>query len=210
MSTDRGLSPQRSDATASQPSDDFLVAQIASGDSTALRGLMERYDRLVRFTIYRTARTYCDRDPHGLDSIASEVWTGFVRSLQRDDSGPLASVRAYLCRVAFNRAVSVLRVHPAISNETSMSDEEQAESFQDSKAPDPMLLSMELEELEALRNCVDAMNDEDRTLVSELPMIMERKWREAAASLRLPESTLRSRWDRILKGLKACMEEKLS
>jgi hypothetical protein len=69
-----------------EPSDDALAALVAGGDETALRMLLDRYDRLVRYTIYRTARGMCKRDPQFLDSVATEAWMGFVRAVRSDST----------------------------------------------------------------------------------------------------------------------------
>ncbi len=75
---------------------------------------MARYDRLVRFTIFRISRQRCRQDPHWVDSIASETWAGFVRSMQRDPNKTPDSVSRYLMRTARNRSISALRgVKPA-------------------------------------------------------------------------------------------------
>ena len=58
------------------PSDQELLARTAGGDPTALRALMDRYDRLVRFTIYRTSRQRCRQDPTCADpSVRAAIGT---------------------------------------------------------------------------------------------------------------------------------------
>ena len=63
-----------------EPSDNELLVAIGRGDPLALRLLMDRFDRLVRYVIYRASRQRCRRDPLWLDSVASEVWTDLCRS----------------------------------------------------------------------------------------------------------------------------------
>ena len=60
--------------------DNELLADLAQTDPMALRVLMDRFDRLVRFTIFRTSRQRCRQDPLWIDSVASEVWTDLCRS----------------------------------------------------------------------------------------------------------------------------------
>ena len=93
----------------SGPDDGFLVASLLGGDSAALSKLMERYDRLVRYTIFRVARGLCERDPDWLESVASDTWAGFVQSMRREAGGRPQSMKAYLAQIARNRAVSAMR-----------------------------------------------------------------------------------------------------
>ena len=61
----------------------YLVQSVLGGDPAALRELMSRYDRLVRYAVFRAARDRCRKDPEWLDSIGSATWAGFVQSLNR-------------------------------------------------------------------------------------------------------------------------------
>ena len=62
--------------------------------------------------------------------------------------------------------------------------------------------------IEVVRGCFAQLDEDDRTLADQLEAIMDRKWRVAAAALGLSESTLRSRWKRVLDRLRRCMERK--
>ncbi len=73
---------------------------------------------------------------------------------------------------------------------------------------DPLDELAELEGLNAVRACLDALEGDDRALVAQLEAITERRWKDAAQALGMKESTLRSRWQRVLERLRACMAER--
>ncbi len=191
----------------SGPNDSFLVAGVIGGDEAALRKLIDRYDRLVRYTIFRVTKDRCAKDPHWLDTIASNTWTGFVTSVRRNPDNQPRSPKAYLVRIARNQVVSALRrSRPAEELAGETQDVEVAAIESSVEEPADLLERMEL--IEVLRECFAGLSEDDRTLAEQLEAIMERKWRVAAAALDLSESTLRSRWKRVLERLRQCVEQK--
>ena len=187
--------------------DEFLISGLLGGDDAALTKLMDRYDRLVRYTIYRASPERCQRDPTWLDSIASGAWAGFVRSLRRASGGRPRSVKAYLVRIARNQVVSTLRGDPPASLSLSRDDDQDAGEIA-AGLEEPVEELARLELLETLRECVRELDVDDRTLATQLGAITERRWQDAAAALGLKESTLRSRWKRTLERLRACIQRK--
>ncbi len=185
---------------AAAPDDGFLVASVVGGDEAALRKLMDRYDRLVRYAVFRAARQRCVRDPEFLESMASATWAGFVQSLCKNPDRPPESLRAYLSFIARNQTVSALRRDKADPPVLSL-DAGEGLDLPD-QLPEPTELVANLEDLEALRACLAECGPEDRTLIGQLPAITERRWRDAAEALNLAESTLRSRWNRLLERLR--------
>ena len=183
--------------------DDFLVAQLLGGDAVALTELMDRYDRLVRFTVLRQAGQRCHRDPQWLDSVASATWSGFVQSLRRDPDRLPKSIRAYLVQITRNQTISALRRSPVEMASLDV-DSDRA----DTEADGPGDALERLEGLELLRTCLAGLDENDRALVTQLGLITQRRWRDAAAALGISESTLRSRWQRVLGRLRAEMRGK--
>lgn len=185
------------------PSDDELLSAIRAGNDGALRVFMGRYDRLIRFAIYRIGRMQCVRDPQWLDSIASEVWSGFIKGLHRGGSYQ-KDLRTYLLQIARNKCVDAIRrdrreqaVHSRMEpGFGELLDEE----------PGPLDLLETLEDVERLRDCVSRLNPGDQVICRQIPLIVERKWQEAGRVLGMPESTLRSRWSQILDNLSRCMK----
>lgn len=189
------------------PTDDFLIQSMLGGDGAALGKLIDRYDRLVRHTIFRVARSQCLRDPHFLESIASATWTGLVRSLQRPDATAPASLSAYLIQIARNQTTSELR-RVGSSRRIETVDISAVETDLPATNEEPAEIAANAELLEALRTCMEQLDDTERETVTQLTAITERRWRQAATALGIAESTIRSRWSRILERLRACVREK--
>jgi len=189
------------------PPDEFLLRSVAGGDAAALRLLIQRYDRLVRYTIFRVARGPCQRDPDWLDTVAGETWTGFVHGLSAGRVESIGSVPAYLVRVARNRAVSELRRLARADESPSLEwheDVQTASAVEDN----PAEVLSRIEQLAVLRSCIGELEESDRALVSQLGPITEHRWSMAAHTLEMPESTLRSRWRLVIERLHRCMDRK--
>jgi RNA polymerase sigma factor (sigma-70 family) len=196
---------------SSGPADRVLIRRLLDGDQDAMRLLIDRYDRLVRYTIFKAGRRHCQRDPGWLDARANEAWTGIVQSLRRagaNNAPPNAG--AYFARIARNKCLDAAKRaddqavipfpegNPAPATGESVADPED----------NPLDLMESLEQIDALRGCIARLGEEDRVLCSEIELIMERKWSEAADRLGIAESTLRSRWQGVMGRLRACLRKK--
>ncbi len=210
VNTSRMPSPRPSTAASPPPgpNDDYLIDNMLAGDAGALRALMNRYDRLVRYTVFKVSNDRSRRDPEWVESIASLTWTGFVKSLQRHPDRRPTSVRAYLVQIARNQVVSALRRQPDDGKVVSL-DAGDATRDIASTLDEPVETLERLEHLEALKSCCAGLDADDRSLTAELSTIMERRWRDAAEALGMKESTLRSRWGRVLDRLRDCVRQKL-
>ncbi len=188
---------------ARDPSDQDLFAGIAAGDATALRRLIGRYDRLIRYAVYQTGRERCRRDPLWLDSVSSEVWTDLCRSTRKHGEQAIDNVPSFLIQIARRRSIDALRRR----GEKPPGEAEEAALAQLAvEQEDTAAVLVRMEELSALRECVSALGTSDRALCGELDAITAGRWREAASRLNMPESTLRSRWKRVLGRLRTCLE----
>jgi RNA polymerase sigma factor (sigma-70 family) len=194
-------------ATDDDPPDAALVRALGRGDPEALRLLMRRYDRLVRFAIYRTCRTQCAQDPDWLDARASETWTGFVRSMQRRGARPPDDLPNYLLQIARHKCLDAVRIGRALTGRAAAAEDAVLAQLTDNNEDTTELLSR-LDQLESLRACLAGLDAADRALCSQLDLIVERRWSEAAKKLAMPESTLRTQWKRVLERLRACIEKK--
>ncbi len=193
--------------SATGTDDRLLIAGMLGGDPAALTRLMDRYDRLVRYTVFRAARDRCQRDPEWLDSVASATWAGFVRSMRRDPDRPPQSVRAYLVRIAANQVASEQRRHLSGHHTVSL-EAFNGESGIQATMDEPIETLAKLEMLEAVRECLAELNASDRAMASQLAAITERRWRDAAQALGMKESTLRSRWKQTLERIAGCLRRK--
>lgn len=187
--------------------DSYLMKSVLGGDPAALRALMARYDRLVRYTIFERAQQRCRKDPQWLDSVASATWAGFVQSLNGTPENPPSSVSAYVVRIARNQVASSLRKRE-LRHESLDALDIEAGLADGGEASDPLMAAVALEDLTALKGCIAGVGGDDRELLAHLDAITDRRWKDAAAALGLPESTLRSRWQRLLDRLRDCVEGK--
>jgi RNA polymerase sigma factor (sigma-70 family) len=183
-----------------------LLTGLARGEAEALGRLMDRYDRLVRYTVYRISRERCGRDPLWLDSVASEVWLDVARSAQAQPDLAVANVPSYLIQIARRRCIDALRRRGEAPEAAGGSEDLAASQLPANKEDTSETLSR-LEQLSAVRECLGRLDEADRALCGELSAITAGRWREAARRLGMPESTLRSRWKRVLDRLRAGLEE---
>jgi len=185
----------------------MLLRKLVEGDEAALRVLMDRYDRLVRYTIFRTAREQCVRDPQWLDAVAVDAWNGFLQSARRG-SAIETGIARYLTGVARQQAITALRRAAAFARQDQRRESTDSLSQLATADSDPAGLAANLELLAALRECAALLPEEDQLVMGQLSAITQRRWVEAATTLGLSESTIRSKWGRILDRLRICMEKK--
>lgn len=187
--------------------DASLVGLLAQGDEAALRVLMDRFDKLVRYTVFRTAREQSLRDPQWLDAVAGDSWSGFLKSVRRGSELRSASVGGYLAGIARQQTLSALRRLRAFAGHRKSISEDYLTELATTQA-DPAAIMDELDSLTALRECAALLAEEDRLMMTQLQAITQRRWVEAGAALGLSESTLRSRWAKVVERLRICMEKK--
>jgi RNA polymerase sigma factor (sigma-70 family) len=205
------LRPDPADPSSGSPEDRQLVVALLAGDAEALRRLIERYDRLIRYAIFKAGRRYCDRDPAWLDARANEAWSGIVQALRRLGPRHLPSnVGTYFAQVARNKALDAIRqadaeqIIPFVAKDLADHGSDPESDPED----DPAAILENLEELDALRDCLARLSEQDQVICAEIGLIMEKQWEEAAARLEMAESTLRSRWRGVLGRLRVCLEKK--
>ncbi len=194
------------------PTDRDLVVRLLAGDESAVRILVDRYDRLIRYTVFKTAKRHCDRDPGWLDARANEAWTGAIASLRRSGTQRIPpNLAAYLAQIARNKSLDAAK--KADARAVIPFDEYAAGAGnQDASDPadDPAEMLASVEELDALRDCMSRLSEEEQVICAEIALIVERRWQEAAERLEMPESTLRSKWRQVIGKLKICLEKKNS
>lgn len=195
--------PNRDDPLA-RPRDEQSVRQLLSGDERGLRDLVERYDRLVRYAIFRAGRRYCLRDPHWLDVRANESWAAIVQSLQRGATPD--NLPAYITQISRNTCIDAVKSaqRRSIFKFTGETPDE-SESIGNN---DPADMVEYLDQLAAIRELIPGLPKEDQRILGEVALIVERRWKDAARRLGMAESTLRSRWEGVLDRLRGGLEKK--
>lgn len=192
--------------TTQQPDDQYLLSKMLAGDEAALRALINRYDKLVRYTIFQRAKKQCANDPQWLEMVASNSWMGFVQSVHRKPANPPQNLKAYLVQIARNQTLSALRSHKHTAQNSQIIEDDDPRIAAVLDSPGEMLSN--IEDLESLQDCFAKLDPEQQKTISQLESITNRRWKEAADALGVQESTLRSRWAKILDLLRRCMAGK--
>jgi len=194
------------DSHPDAPSDAELLSRLRDDDPTALRLLMSRYDRLVRYTVYQISRHRASRDPIWLDSIASEVWTDLCRSC-RERNVKIENVPSFFIQLSRRRTIDALR-RLGEQPRREQADGDAVESQLTVDIEDASDTLAHLEDVTSLRECLGLLPEADRLLCGEITAVMAGKWKEAGERLGMPESTLRSRWGRVIDRLRECLRKK--
>jgi DNA-directed RNA polymerase specialized sigma24 family protein len=190
------------------PADLELVERLRDGDGEALRLLMGRYDRLVRYAVFRLCRAECLRDPTFLDARASETWTGLVQSAQQGRLKFLKNLKTYLIQIARNKCADAKRRSNEAAGDKWHGMEEDLRRLQ-APVPPSVELLIQAEEVLALRECIENLTLSDKRICEQMEDLVAGRWTLAGEALGMPESTLRSRWAVIVGKLKACLEKKI-
>jgi len=190
------------------PLDEFLIESVRGGDAAALRELMRRYDRLVRYTVFKAASEICAKDPDWLETVAADTWAGFARSITRNPDNEPQSVPAFIVRISKNQVASAFRRMSRGSESLPMISLDAVGAGITLPLEDPTETLSRLELLEALKSCLEELDCDGRAMAGQLRAITERRWCDAAEVLGVSESTLRSRWKLVLRTLRNCLMRK--
>jgi DNA-directed RNA polymerase specialized sigma24 family protein len=120
------------------------------------------------------------------------------------------NIPAYFARIARNKSLDAVERgndQPVYSLDAGDGGRSGSEEHASSDL-DPHALLEGVEELSVLRDCIARLSEDEQVICSEIGLILDRRWREAAGRLEMAESTLRSRWGHILDKLRACLEKK--
>ena len=189
--------------------DDKLVRGTIAGDAESLRSLMAHYDRLIRYTVFHGFRSQCRRDPSFLDARSSEVWFGFVETVRKQGIIPGGSVKGLLIRIARNKCIDYLRHSKSMEAISTAGEDIEAGQNMAARDDDPLQTLEAYERFAALQSCIQEITGSDANLYRERELLLESRWSDVSRRLNIPESTLRSRWHRLLETLRRCVEKKM-
>jgi len=185
-------------AVLKSPSSDLpdsdLAQRIASGDHAAFEVLMRKYNRLL----YRTARAIL-RDETEAEDALQLAYLQVYRSIK--DFRAEARLSTWLTRIVANQAMmrlrsrrresSVIPLDPGAGNEPGLDEIPDTEYA--SERPEAQAIRSQVRKLIEAR--IDALPDAFRA-VFVLRALEEMSVEETAASLNVPEATVRSRFFR--------------
>lgn len=175
-------------------SDAEFARRIASGDHLAFEGLMRKYNRVL----YRTARAILKNDADAEDALQIAYLSAY-RSIGgfRGES----RLSTWLTRIVVNEAMMRLRRRGSeamVVPLDSVADEEGNIMASETTAPEagrPELAAMRGETRALLERRIDALPDAFRA-VFVLRALEELSVEDTAASLHIPEATVRTRFFR--------------
>lgn len=179
---------------AASLSDADLARQVASGDEAAFRVMMRRHNQ----TLFRTARSILRDDAEAEDAVQESYLRAYraMGSFRGD-----AKLATWLVRIVVNESVGRLRKMRRTAAVIPLGIEPGeelpvAESGPDGEAPDqPEREMLRTEVRRILESKIDDLPDAFRT-VFMLRAIDEMSSEDAAASLGIPEATVRTRFFR--------------
>ena len=181
-------------AEAVAESDIALARQIDAGDVRAIEDVMRRHNR----TLFRTARAILKDDAEAEDAV-QEAYLQAFRSIGKFRGE--ARLSTWLTRIVANEAFGRLRKHArraAILPLRGEDDETARDIPMEREAPAmnrPDQVAYRSEMRHVLESRIDALPDVYRT-VFVLRAVEELSVEDTAASLGIPESTVRTRFFR--------------
>jgi RNA polymerase sigma-70 factor (ECF subfamily) len=180
-----------------RPADDsVLIARAVRGDSAAYEEIVQRYQQIA----FRTAYVVTGSAPDAEDAAQE----GFVKAYRALDRFRLeADFRPWLLRIVANEARNRVRS----SGRRHQLELRLSEGLRPGDAaPSPEAVALALDERRRLLALVNALSDEDRTVIASR-YFLELTGEETAAALGIPEGTVKSRLSRALARLRANVEE---
>ena len=182
-------------AADSRTSDPELAALVASGDESAFRVLMRRYNQ----RLYRTARAILRDDAEAEDAL-QEGWLQAYRAMSEFRGE--AKLSTWLTRIVANMALQRRRKARRTAEVIPMSIDEQAgdrpvvdEARDENPRAAPEIETLRAEMRRLLEARIDRLPDAFRE-VFVLRAVEEMSVEETAAALDIPEATVRTRFFR--------------
>ncbi|HKW60120.1 MAG TPA: sigma-70 family RNA polymerase sigma factor [Candidatus Dormibacteraeota bacterium] len=180
-----------------RPEDDSrLVARAQRGDAAAYEEIVHRYQEVAFRTAYVIAGSAADAE-----DAAQEAFVKAYRALDRFRAG--SELRPWLLRIVANEARNRVRS----SGRRHRLELRLTEGFRPGDAaPSPEALALAGDERRRLLAMVNALSEDDR-LVIAARYFLQLSGEETAATLGIPEGTVKSRLSRALARLRAKVEE---
>lgn len=174
------------------PSDEALVTRTLSGDATAFRALVERYEGQVAATVIGMLGPGADAE-----DVGQETFVRLYESLGRFRGD--AALGTYLTRIAINQCLKHLRRKQSWMRRI-VGESQLAAPLPDPPDPDaPDLADRDRDAL--VQRAVQALPAKHRSVVV-LRMLRELSTNETAEVLGIPPGTVMSRLSRALASLR--------
>jgi RNA polymerase sigma-70 factor (ECF subfamily) len=166
-------------SVAQAPSDDALIARIASGDRSAMQVFYGRHHvRVYRFALRLV------RNEQVAEDLISEVFLDVWRQAGRFEGR--SAVSTWLLAITRFKALSGLR-----KRKDAELDDDAAAGIEDT-SDDPEVAMQKKDTSEALRTCLGALTPEHREII-DLVYYHEKSVEEVAGIVGIPENTVKTR-----------------
>ncbi len=176
-----------------RPADDsVLIARAQRGDAAAYEEIVLRYQQIAFRTAYVITGSSADAE-----DAAQEAFIKAYRALDRFRLG--AEIRPWLLRIVANEARNRVRS----SGRRHQLELRLTEGFRPGDAaPSPEAVAVAADERRRLLAIVNALSEEDRLVIASR-YFLQLSGEETAATLGIPEGTVKSRLSRALARLRA-------
>jgi RNA polymerase sigma-70 factor, ECF subfamily len=177
---------------ATEVRDELLLARVAAGDEDAFRLLYRRHQgSLYRYALHMTGR------PESAEEVVQEVFMSLIRGVDTFDAsrGPLG---AFLFGIAKNRVYRLCETDRRyVDMSEQWSEELSMRAYESSgrELPDATDILARTEIAAGVRNAVLSLPEHYREVVT-LCDLEEMEYEQAAAILKCPVGTVRSRLNR--------------
>ncbi|MEG0258051.1 MAG: sigma-70 family RNA polymerase sigma factor [Christensenella sp.] len=162
--------------------DEGIFTLIANGDNDALAFLYTKTERIMYAYVLSVIK-----DPHATQDIVSEIYIRIKRAAHLYK--PMCKPLAWMFSIAKNLSLDYLRRHPQTNDAVILDDDLRFSCVED---PTERLV---------LRTAIMSLNEEERKIVM-LHVVAGLKHRELATIMKLPLSTVLSKYHRALAKLK--------
>ena len=190
-------------ATQDQEGDNQLAARVAARDARAFEQLMRQHNR----RLFRVARAILRSDADAEDAVQDAYVNAYraIGSFRGD-----ARLATWLTRIVVNEAYGRLRraARAEVVALPGMSEQAQEAAMGESSAPTPEQEALRGELRRVLERHIDALPEVFRT-VFMLRDVEELTVEEVAASLGIPEATVRTRSFRARALLRTAMSHEI-
>jgi RNA polymerase sigma factor (sigma-70 family) len=176
--------------------DSVLIARAVRGDSAAYEEIVQRYQQVAFRTAYVVTGSAADAE-----DAAQEAFVKAYRALDR--FRPDAQFRPWLLRIVANEARNRVRS----SGRRQHLELRLAEGFRPGDAaPSPEAVALAGDERRRLLAMVNTLSGDDRRVIA-CRYFLDLSSEETAATLGVPEGTVKSRLSRALARLRTQVQE---
>lgn len=180
--------------------DEAVVQRVRAGETAAYEILMRRYNQ----RLFRAARSILQDDDEAQDAVQE----AYVRAYyQLDRYTPAPSFGAWLTRIAVNEALMSKRRQRKNSSRFAHASDGPAPALDRRHEPAELLARGQLSGV--IEGAIDRLPQEFRT-VFVLRAVQELSVQETAASLGVPENTVKTRFHRARKLMQEMLETDLT